>query len=85
MSQELWNVISVVIAFLFTLFLGVIGWFIKSSWSDLKTSILEMKAQLTMLAEQKDFEKLAEKVDNDHERILKLESKIGACKNCNSH
>lgn len=83
MSQELWNVISSVIAFLFVVLLGVIGWFIKSSWTDLKESIIEIKAQLSMLTEQKDFDKLQNEVDDHHDRIVKLEAKILACKSCN--
>lgn len=83
MNQEFWNLFSSLIAFFFVVFLGIIGWFIRSSWSDLKQSISEIKAQLIMLTDQQDFDKLKSKVDDQHDRIILIESKIKACKSCN--
>lgn len=83
MTPQAFSIVISIVGFLFVILLGIIGWFVRSSWTDLRSSIQEIKAQLTMLAEQKDIEKLQAKSDDHHDRIVKLEAKVGACKHCN--
>ena len=65
----------------FGVILAIAGFF-ASNWARrIDENFKELFAKIDFMAEQKDFEKLSDKVSEHHDRLIKLEQKVYNCKN----
>ncbi len=84
MEQYLWQILFAIVSTAFLALVGITGWFLKSTITELKTNLTDIKAQLNYLVEQKDFDGLSTKVGDHQDRLIRLETKIQSCKACNA-
>lgn len=84
MESYIWQILFAIVSTAFLALLGITGWFLKSTITELKTNLSDIKAQLNYLVEQKDFDGLTNKVSDHQDRLIRLETKVGNCKACNA-